>query len=33
MLFNFFKRKACGCLSVGIGFCLEIGFNGRNFSL
>lgn len=33
MLFHFFSKKAPGCLSAGIGFCLEIGYNGKKFSL
>lgn len=33
MLFRFSSRKAPGCLSVGIGLCLEIGYNGKRFSL
>lgn len=32
MLFSFNGKKT-GCLSVGIGFCLEVGYSGKRFSL
>lgn len=33
MLFNFAHKHAAGCLSAGLGFCLEIGYTGKRFSL
>lgn len=33
MLFSFTNNKTSSCLSVGIGFCLEVGYNGKRFSL
>lgn len=33
MLFQFFSKKAPGCLSAGLGICLSFGYNGRNLSI
>lgn len=33
MLFNNNSQKTPGCLSIGFFVCLDIGYNGKNWSL